>query len=418
MLKLPKKKKIYRILITVLLLTNIIAAIIIFTDIQVIKSPKTDVEIMVTNITADDLTLKFHLKINNPNKFEISVEDLKIESLTTDGESIGKVDIKGGSISSDDTKTYVVSEKIKFNEYSDFKSLDNRITGKIGVGFLGFIKKTIPIELNIFTTLDEIIDNIAIPDIDLEFGFEELTEDGLEFTAGISVYNPNNIGIYINELNLSAINDYNEGVGNFKITGGEIKPKGNSFFNSKGILQYNLIDTKELILSLSGNASVKIAGMNKSIALSTEMNVNLPDMQEFIFQGENIKFYIPVQFKLTFNGILANVGFKYYNPSNITLVTRNINCSIHRVDGDEKTQLGIESMEDCIVDPREEVCVKTEILIPYRNYLKAGGWKILPDWIVLTIDADLAIAGTRQAFPVSLNAYVNPNLFKNNEFTE
>jgi len=75
-------------------------------------------------------------------------------------------------------------------------------------------------------------------------------------------------------------------------------------------------------------------------------------------------------------------------------------------------------MDSCVANPREEVCVKTEILIPYRDYLKVGTWRLIPNWIVLTIDTDLAIAGTRQAFPVSLNAYVNPNLFKNQEFTE
>ena len=356
--------------------------------------------------------------MHNPNSFDVSLEDFKVLSMTHDGDKIGELSIQGGTIYSDKTKTFGVTDDIKFKENSDFKILQNRISGKIEVIFLGFIKKTIPIEVNLITSLDEIIDNIEIPDIDLEFSFDDLTDEGLEFTAGINIFNPNNIGITINELTLNAINDLNEKVGSFIISGGEIKPKDHSFFKSNGILLYRFIDTNKLILSLIGNASIKIAGMNKQVSLSTEMSVILPDIQEFIFQNENIIFYIPVQFKLTLNGILSNIGFKYYNPSNITLITRNINCSIHRVDDNTKSLLGVRKMEPCTIKPKDEVCVKTEILIPYIKYLRSGDWRLIPDWIVLTIEGDFAIAGTRQAFPISLNAYVNPNLFKNQEFVE
>jgi len=418
MIKFPNKKQIFTIFSIILILVNLIVAVLIFYDLQIIESPKTDVEIKVVEITENELILEIKMKMQNPNNFDVSIEDFKILSMTENGDEIGELDIEGGVISSDESKTFIATDKISFNENSDFIKLNNKISGKIGVIFLGFIKKTIPIELNVITSLEEIINNIEIPDIDLEFIFEELTNDGLKFTAGVNILNENNIGITINDFTLYAINDFNEEVGSFKIKGGEIKPNDKSFFNTTGVLFYSFIDTQELILSLSGDASLKIAGMNKSISLSTEISVILPDIQEFIFQNENIKFYIPVQFKLTIRGIVANVGFKYYNPSNISLFTRNINCSIKRVDGEKITQIGIEQMESCIIDPKQEVCIETEILIPYVEYLKAGNWRLIPNWIVLTIEGDFSIAGTRQAFPLSLNAYVNPNLFKNQEFVE
>jgi len=418
MIKDPDKKKIYTIFLVLLTIINVTVAIVIFTDIQIIESPKIDVEVRVIEITADELILEIKMKLHNPNSFEISMEDFKVLSTTKNGDKIGEMSIKGGSVHSDKTEVFTEIAKIKFKEKSDFKILKNKITGKIGVEFLGFIKKTIPLELNVLISLEEIIGNIEIPDIDLEFYFDNLTRDGLEFTAGINIYNPNDIGITINELTLDAINDQDENVGKFKITGGEIRPKNHSFFKSTGVLLYKFIDTRELILSVGGKGSVNIAGMNKTISISTDMSIILPDIQDFIFQNENIKFYIPVQFKLTFSGIQTTVGLKYYNPSNISLVTRNINCSIYRVDNEKKTQLGIKSMESCIINPHEEVCIKTQIIIPYLTYLKAGNWKLIPDWIVLTIEGDFAIAGTRQVFPLSLNAYVNPNLFENKEFNE
>ena len=51
--------------------------------------------------------------------------------------------------------------------------------------------------------------------------------------------------------------------------------------------------------------------------------------------------------------------------------------------------------------------------IPYLKFFLTGSLKILPDWIILRIDGNFSIAGTRQAFPISLNAYVDPHLIKN-----
>jgi len=418
MAKMSLKKKMFSFFLIVLLFANIIAAIFIFSDIQIIQSPVTNVEIKIIGFNEKDITLDIEIEMQNPNSFDLSLQDFKIISKTVDGDKIAELEIEGGIIYSKDTKNFNLTDKIKFMEDSDFKILYNQITGTIAVSFLGFIKKSIPVELNIETSIEQLIQNIKVPELDLEFTFDELNPEGLDFTAGISIYNPNDIGITINELTLNAINDMDEEVGSFSIKGGVIKPQNSSYFKSKGVLLYTFIDTKTLILSLVGDASLKIAGMNKSIAVSTEISVLLPDIQEFIFENESVKFYIPVQFRFTLRGLLANIGFKYYNPSNITLIARDIYCSMHRVDGDSKNQLGIEEMENCIIDPHQEVCLETEILIPYISYLRAGNWRFLPDWIVLTIDGDFAIAGTRQAFPISLNAYVNPNLFKNNEFTE
>jgi NAD(P)-dependent dehydrogenase (short-subunit alcohol dehydrogenase family) len=70
---------------------------------------------------------------------------------------------------------------------------------------------------------------------------------------------------------------------------------------------------------------------------------------------------------------LADLGATIiFTTRNISLFTRNINCSIKRVDGEKITQIGIEPMESCIIDPKQEVCIETEILIPYFEYLKAG----------------------------------------------
>jgi len=412
------RKKIFTLILLFLMLANLIAAVLIFFDIQIIRAPEIDLDFKLVDINEEELKLEAKMNIYNPNSFEISIEDFNIQSMSKDDYKIGDFSIKDGVISSSKTKSFIVDDTIKFKEDSDFKILSNKITGRIGVNFLGFIKKTIPIELDITISVEELIDNIKIPDVDLEFILDDLVEDGIKFNIGVNVNNSNNVGIFIDKFTVNATDVKNKNFGSFNISGGKINPNAESYFESDGILTYEFLDTQNLNLKLNGDASVKIAGLNQSLSLSADMSFAIPDIKEFIFQNDNIKFYIPVQFKFRLNGIISTVGFKYYNPSNVTLVARNLNCSLYRVDGSDKSLLGTKKMDSCIIDPREEVCLKTEIFISYIDFLFAGKFRLLPDWIVLTIEGDFAIAGTRQAIPLSLNAYVNPNIFKNQEFSE
>lgn len=418
MFKIPNKKKIFTIILITILIINILSATLIFSDIISLKTPKTEIEIKAANITPDEIQLDIKIKMINQNGFDIKIEDFKVTSTTNNGDKIGDINIQGGKIFSDKTKIFTTSNKIKFQENSDFNILKNRITGKIGVIFLGFIEKTIPLDINIITSVEEIFENIEIPKINLDLNFDHVTDEGIEFTSKINTFNPNNVDMTINKLTLEAYNLEKEKINSINIDGGTIKANTNSNFINKGILPYKLIDTKKINFILKGSASVKIAGLNKTLPFESSINVNIPDIKEFIFDEENIRFYIPVQFKLTLRGLQTTVGLKYYNPSNVTLIAKNINFSLNRIDRDKKTVIDTKKMEPCILNPKEEVCIKTELITPYIKYLRAGRLKIRPNWLVLTLEGDFTIAGTNQSVPLSLNAYVNPYLLRTQEFSE
>ena len=100
-----------------------------------------------------------------------------------------------------------------------------------------------------------------------------------------------------------------------------------------------------------------------------------------------------------------NVELKIYNPSDIPLYANNLVCTFSRLDGDKTTLLAKKDMDPCEITAKHTICVKTELRIPYLTYLFSGSKKLLPDWIILNIVGDFSIAGTRQVFPISINAY-------------
>ena len=174
----------------------------------------------------------------------------------------------------------------------------------------------------------------------MELDFDNLTTEGIEFTVKVNMYNPTKIEFGINKLSIIATTETENEVGRLTIYGDTVKPKESTVFTSKGTLHYNAFDSKKIIFTLNGTAQGKIGGLEKKIDLSTVTELIIPDITEFIFKNQPIDFQIPVQFKLTLRGIITTVGFTIFNPSEIPLEGRNLQCSIFRLDNNRKTLLG------------------------------------------------------------------------------
>jgi len=406
------KKKIITIFTIILLIINIFVAILIFVDIQVIKAPKTEVFVNILEVTSEEILIETTIKMSNPNSFEVSFKDLNLITSTKDDIKIGDIKFKGGKIPSNQAKTFYSKDKIYFQEEGDFSIIKNEISGNIGVSFFGIIHKTIPLKVSVAASVEEIIDSLDIPEIHMELDFDNLTVEGIEFTVKVDLYNPTKIEFGIDEFSIIAKTEENEEVGRLTILGDIVGPMESSVFTSKGSLNYNAFDSNKIIFYLNGITRGKIGGLEKKINISTKADLVIPDISEFIFKNEPIEFQIPVQFKFRLKGIVSTVGFKMFNPSEIPLEGRNLVCCIYRLDGNTKTLLGKKEMANCPIAPKNRVCVNTTIVIPYRTYLFAGPLKLLPDWIILTIEGHFSIAGTRQEFPISLNAYVDPTIIR------
>jgi hypothetical protein len=122
-------------------------------------------------------------------------------------------------------------------------------------------------------------------------------------------------------------------------------------------------------------------------------------------------FSISAEFKLRMNGVLTKIGFKIYNPSEIPLHMNNLTCYISSSIVNESIVIVQNEMEECMIPSKNEVCIKTEMTIPYLSLITSGGNKLLPEWFVITIRGNFFIEGTTQNIPISFNGYISPNFF-------
>lgn len=403
-----------KILLITLMIINIIFASILIIDIQLFKTPDILIKLNILDVNSNEVILGSNIKIVNPNSFELIVSDLKVESKTKDGEKISDIIIQGGKIPSNGEKNFNSTDTVIFKS-NNFDLIENTVYARVGVNILGFISKTIPLRITAIASFNEFLEKLSQPDIDINFAFDKLTEEGITFNTSIDIYNPTGFEFNIEKIFIDINTENNEKVGNIQILGGKIAPKSSVFFSSNGLIEFDAFDAEILWMNVSGVAGIKIAGISKNISFSADASFDIPDIKSFIFVNESIDISLPVQFRFSTFGILATVGLRIYNPSEIPLVAENLVCSISRVDGEKISVLGEEDMTICEFAPNKTTCINTQLRIPYIKFLFSGSGKIFPDWIVLHIKGDFLIAGTRQAFPLSLNAYVDPHFFRSSD---
>jgi LEA14-like dessication related protein len=404
-----------KIILIILVLINLIVASFLIINIQIFESPEIIMNVNILDVNSEELILETKIEIINPNSFELIVSDLKVTSKTEEGLEIGNIKINGGNIYSYTNKTFKSTDKLSFKS-DEFKVLKNTVNAVIGIKFLGFIQKTIPLKVTVISSLETIFESLKLPIIKINSSFDELSEKGMNFSTSVNIYNPTTFELKIDNLTLDILTDKKVDAGQIKLDRSFIEPNSSKIFISKGTIFYDALDAETLLMKLSGSAGAKIAGINKSVLFSTDASFDIPNIKDFIFYNETIDFGLPIQLKLTLKGISGTIGFRIYNPSNIPLVADNLVCSIHRLDGEKKTLLGQENMDSCQISPKNKICIQTEINVPYYKFFFSGSSRLLPDWIVLRIEGDFSIAGTHQAFPISLEGFVDPRILKNVEY--
>jgi len=350
------------------------------------------------------------MEIENPNFFTLSVKNFNIKCMNQTNKLYGNLDIIGGQIEGSSNATFIENGSFNFDNY-DFGILINKISGNIGFNFFGIINKVVPINMTITTDLKNVLTDINTPEITINAEISEVNEDGISFNGEINVFNPNKFKIIIEDMLLSVESDSGDTLGNIDILSGEIDPDSNKNFSINGELLFASLNYDKVFIELKAKAGARIAGFQKSINISSKTQFEIPDIQELLLINDTMDFSISAEFKLRMNGVLAKVGFKIYNPSEIPLHMNNLTCYISSSVDNQSTPIVQNDMQECVIPSKNEVCIKTNLTIPYLSLISSGSNKLLPEWFVITIRGNFFIEGTNQNIPISFNGYISPNFF-------
>lgn len=405
-----KRKIVVILLVFILLIINIIVSGLLFFDIRLIEMPETTIDIDLIEIGTREIILQTSIEIYNPNSFEILVDNFEVITNTMKGDEIARINVEGGSISSKSKKIFESTDNIELKGQG-FSTLTSKITGIVGVNFFGLIKKTLPISINIITSVGDVIEDVSAPIIHISGDFGEITQNGVDFTGTINVYNPNSFEMYIEDFAVEIETETGIIVGVLNVTGGTIPAKTSFILNGIGRILIEALNAKTLTINMSTVAGVKIAGINKSIPFLIDAHINIPRLDDILNLDAPTDAIIESDMKATLRGFTSNMTLEVNNPNKIGLIARDVIFSIYRVDGEETKLVGRSIIEEAIVGAEDKTEIQTEILLPYLKLFFSRGKGFLPDALLVLIRANITVPGIDTHIWIGVSGYQDMHPF-------
>jgi len=404
-----KKSMEVMILICLFLVNIIISGILIFT-VSGITAPDITAEVDVKSINKDNISLSIALSFDNANYFSFIAEEFIINITTSSGGTIGEIKLTGGEIPAYTYKTFT-AESVFSLQSDDFNEINTNIYGIVGANVLGVFSKTLPLEINVITSLSDLFSSINPPDIHLSAEIIEIDDQGVQYSGSIEIDNPNSFEIIVRNISTDITADDGSIIGHFNVPSTTITQQNLSIIPINGHITYTAINAEYLTIAIAAEVEAFIAGLSKTIPLSTSALLHIPNINEILLTNETLDFSISSEFKIRLQGILSTVGLKIKNPTKIPFEARNLICEILAVTGNDSSLIAKGNMNECEIYSGQEVCIKTTVTMPYMKLLTAGGINIIPDWFVIRIKGEFAITNTTQGIPISLSGYFDPRIF-------
>lgn len=219
------KKTVFTVVaITVMIAINVTAGALIFLDIQFFQTPETTVRIDLIEVNPVEAVVKLTVEMTNPNHFELLIKNLELITFTDTGGKTVQPLIKNERVSPLGSKVFTATAYVGFNGVTP-GFLTTKLTGAVGVNFLGFIKKTLPLDISIITSVENVIQNLSSPILHVEADFEEVTQESVNMTVEVDIHNPNTFEIYVESFLVDVETETGENLGHMVIKGGEIAAK-------------------------------------------------------------------------------------------------------------------------------------------------------------------------------------------------
>lgn len=406
------KKTIVVILIVILLILNMVGVALIYTNVQVLKFPETTLRIDLIEINSEEAVLHHDLQIHNPNPFDLILQDLRILATTSDGVQVADLTVDGGTIPAGANRSYSSDDIISLKGNLS-GTLTSKVTGTAGVDILGVIKKTIPLEITVLTSLHDILEKLTLPTMTVHADIGDITSDAITMNVAIDVTNPNTFTIMIHTITLNATTDTGKSEGSFTIDGADIPAGQTVTLSGQGAILFDAFNAKHLLISISTQIGVAIAGYNKTLPFSSTVDITIPPLKDYFTKDHPIDLALLVDFRFKLGGIHGAVTVSLDNPTVMPLYATDIRIDYYRVDNGKKTFLLRTNISGGPFPPHAMTNYTGEFLLPFKLLIKPLVYKtILPDALFARLNVNFTVFGVNTSFWVGIGSDVDLRFLK------
>lgn len=404
-------KKIIAIILAVLFVIDIVATALIFINIQILAFPQTTIHVDVVEINSDEVIIHHNIQLYNPNSFEMILKDFQIVATTTSGDEVANLTVDGGSIPGQSQRNFSGDDRIVMKGNLS-GLLSSTITGVVGFNLFGIIKKTIPLKATILISLKEALKKISMPILTVRAEFDTITRHNVNLITEIDVSNPNPFGMSINKFILNITTETGSNVGNFIILGSQIPAESSVTLKGYGSIVIEALNAKKLFIALHAEAGANIAGINKSLPISSDIEIAIPDLNEFIPPDKPVELALDIDLQHVRGGLKGNMTLEVMNPTKIPLVASDIVVWYYVVKNDQKYFVAKGSLGSGELVPGNTTYFYGDIILLYSKLLFTPGGGLIPDAVFAQLRTNVTLSGVIYSLPVAIGSYIDFRPFR------
>lgn len=408
---MKKKTIIFIVIIAIVTILNVVSATFLYFGIQAVEAPDITIKVELLGVNSKEALIKTTVEIRNPNNFDIITKDIGLVTRAANGQSVAEATLKGGVIGPHENETFAKTFSINFKGNNPEK-LETRLTGTAGIKS-GFIQKTLTFSANIITTLDSIITELLLPNINVRVDFGELGKKSVNVTALLEAYNPNSFDMTIRDVAINITTEKGQTVGEFSLTEGTLAAKSFLNLSGNGTVTIEVLNAKQIMASIDANVDETIAGYTKTLPLSLKATIGVPELKTLLPSILPTEVILRSDFRVSLRGMVSDITLEVHNPNNIEFLAKDITISIYRIDSDTRKLLGECTIPDSrLIAAEGTTIINGELVIPYIKFLPPLGGKIIPDWIEVDAMANLTINGLDTYVWAGITAHQDLNPFR------
>ena len=398
------QKKTATILVVISAIINIFAAAFLFLDLQTMQAPDTTVTMEIVELNSKEAKIQTTIDISNPNSFEIIVRDLKIGTFAPNGDKISSLKIDGKNIPANKQKTFIETSLVNYDGHSPEK-LVTKVSGVVGMR-TGIIEKTLPMSVKIVSDIEKVFNTIVPPEILIRARFGEFNQKDVNISVEIEIDNPNTFEIKIKDIVIDIKNETSGIVGKLTLPEIVLSADSKTSVSGSGAINIEALNAKVLKTNISANLSGKIAGFEKTIELCVESEIIVPDLKTLLPSNAPTLAVIRGDYRVSLFGLKGEISLETHNPNNIEMMVKDIEILVYRIDRNTKRKVAEGEIEGGIIKANDVTIMKGNVVIPYRKLLIPPlGGKIIPDWLEVSITANVTLKGLDDYFWVGMVAY-------------
>lgn len=293
--------------------------------------------------------------------------------------------------------------------------LSSKITGIVGFNIFGIIKKTIPLEMTVLTSLKEALVKIAIPDITVRAEFGNITRNAINLTTAIEVSNQNPFGMFVQNFILNITTETGNNVGNFIIQGAPIPADSTVTILGSGSVMIVALNAKKLNVDIHANIGATIAGINKSLPFSAQIEIAIPNLEKFIPPDKPLELSLDIDLQRARGGLKGNMTLEVINPTKIPFIASDLIVMYYGVKNNKKYLVAEGSFGSGELVPGSTTSFHGDMMLYYSKLINFSGRGFLPEKVFAQLRAKISLPGVTIYIPVAIGSYIDFHLLRPNQ---